>query len=151
MSSDLRLARIVHVLIHMDHHGAVSSSETIARMLETNPVVVRRLLGTLRDAGYVQSDRGPGGGWRLVKPLEDVTLLTLHRILKDASIVSVAPSRDHRSCGVESAANEAIERASHAATEAFDAILSEVTLADVRECAAGKKSRTAADGQRRGM
>jgi len=64
MSRDSRLARVVHVLVHMDNFGGAASSETIGALLDTNPVVVRRLLGRLKEAGLVQSDRGPGGGWR---------------------------------------------------------------------------------------
>ena len=136
MSRDSRLARVVHVLIHMDNFGGVLSSETIGVLLDTNPVVVRRLLGRLRAAGYVQADRGPGGGWRPVKRLDEVTLLELHRLLRDASIISVAPSQDHATCRVEAAANHAIENAGRAATQAFEDVLGRVTLADVRARAA---------------
>jgi DNA-binding IscR family transcriptional regulator len=53
MRTDNRLSRMLHVLIHMSAHQGAATSETIARMLSTNPVVVRRTMAGLREAGYV--------------------------------------------------------------------------------------------------
>jgi DNA-binding IscR family transcriptional regulator len=64
MPSDNRLSRMLHVLIHMDHIGEPVTSETIGRMLATNPVVVRRTMAGLRTAGYLTSVKGHGGGRR---------------------------------------------------------------------------------------
>ena len=62
MSSDNRLSRMLHVLIHMDQREHPLTSDEIARMLNTNPVVVRRTMAGLRDNGYVTSEKGHGGG-----------------------------------------------------------------------------------------
>ena len=59
MSKDTRLARVAHVLVHMSFNEGTATSETIAAMLDTNPVVVRRIMGALREGGYVSSERGP--------------------------------------------------------------------------------------------
>ena len=42
------------------------TSEYIAGSVNTNPVVIRRLLGSLRGAGIVESRTGVGGGWSLL-------------------------------------------------------------------------------------
>ncbi|MFP8913766.1 transcriptional regulator, partial [Pseudomonas aeruginosa] len=42
MRNDTRLSRMLHVLIHMARHEGPATSEAIAQMLGTNPVVVRR-------------------------------------------------------------------------------------------------------------
>ena len=68
MRQDSRLSRMLHVLIHMDRHDGALTSEVIAAMLNTNPVVIRRTMAGLRDAGYVRSEKGHGGGWRLARP-----------------------------------------------------------------------------------
>ena len=65
MKRDSKLSGVLHVLLHMaEAHGPVKS-ETMANMLHTNPVVIRRLLAGLRNQGFVQSEKGHGGGWRL--------------------------------------------------------------------------------------
>lgn len=60
MQRDTRLARLLHVLIHMDLRGGTTTSETIAQMLHTQPSLVRRTMAALRAAGYVESIVGPG-------------------------------------------------------------------------------------------
>jgi len=69
MPRDLRISRMLHVLIHMDRHLTLATSEQIADMISTNPVVVRRIMAGLRDKGIVTSEKGHGGGWRLARPL----------------------------------------------------------------------------------
>ena len=71
MRNDSRLSRMLHVLIHMDKHQHASTSDMIAKMLNTNPVVVRRTMAGLREQGYVRSEKGHGGGWTLVRPLSE--------------------------------------------------------------------------------
>ena len=60
-----RLAQMLHVLLHMARHERPMTSEAIARMLGTNPVVVRRTMAGLRDVGYVGPEKGHGGGWEM--------------------------------------------------------------------------------------
>ena len=56
MRKDSRLSRMLHVLIHMGRHEERATSETIAQMLGTNPVVVRRTMGLLKEQGFVTSE-----------------------------------------------------------------------------------------------
>lgn len=92
MKTDGRLARMLHVLVHMGLLGGRETSERIAQMLNTNPVVVRRTLGGLRDHGIVASEGGRGGGWKLVKSLGEVTVLDVQRAL-NAGLILPAPYR----------------------------------------------------------
>ena len=73
MRKDSRLSRALHVLVHLNDADKPVTSETIAEMLSTNPVVVRRMLGLLRDQDYVASTKGHNGGWTLAKPLGSIT------------------------------------------------------------------------------
>ncbi|MBF8746704.1 Rrf2 family transcriptional regulator [Pseudomonas monteilii] len=114
MRNDTRLSRMLHVLIHMARHEKPATSETIAQMLGTNPVVVRRTMALLKEQSYVGSVKGHHGGWRLAKPLADITLLDIHRALGGASIFAIGLSTDHPECLVEQAVNAAL-------TDAFDA------------------------------
>ncbi len=79
MRNDTRLSRMLHVLIHMARHEGPATSEAIGQMLGTNPVVVRRTMALLKNEGYVSSEKGHRGGWRLAKPLADITLLDIHQ------------------------------------------------------------------------
>ena len=94
MPTDNRLSRMLHVLIHMDHIGAPVTSETISRMLDTNPVVVRRTMAGLRAAGYLTSVKGHGGGWTLARPLDEVTLRDIHLALGSPRVFAIGLADD---------------------------------------------------------
>ncbi|AHL33993.1 Rrf2 family transcriptional regulator [Pseudomonas brassicacearum] len=113
MRTDTRLSRMLHVLIHMDRHQQSATSDTLAQMLGTNPVVVRRTMALLKEQGYVTSEKGHRGGWTLAKPLSEMTLLDIHQALGSTSIFALGLSTDHPQCLVEQAVNAAL-------TDAFD-------------------------------
>ncbi|WP_435007916.1 Rrf2 family transcriptional regulator [Tundrisphaera lichenicola] len=62
--------------------GESLTSEFIAGSVNTNPVVIRRLLGLLRDAGIVESRTGVCGGWSLLLAPERITLLDILRAVE---------------------------------------------------------------------
>lgn len=62
--------------------GEGLTSEFIASSVNTNPVVIRRLLGLLREAGIVESKTGAGGGWSLLKDPAQITLLDILRAVE---------------------------------------------------------------------
>src|SRR5690606_18134056 len=66
VSRDARLGRMTHVIVHMALLGGRETSERIAQMLGTNPVVVRRTMAGLKRCGIVSSEGGRGGGWVLL-------------------------------------------------------------------------------------
>ena len=128
MPTDNRLSRMLHVLIHMDHIGAPVTSETISRMLDTNPVVVRRTMGGLRTAGYLTSVKGHGGGWTLAKPLDEVTLRDIHLALGSPRVFAIGLADDDPRCRVERAVNGALKDAMSEAEQRLLARFGEVTI-----------------------
>ncbi|GAA5236251.1 Rrf2 family transcriptional regulator [Verticiella sediminum] len=65
MKRDSRLSSVLHALLRMAEQDGPLTSETLARCLGTKPVVVRRSMGYLREAGIATSDQGHAGGWRM--------------------------------------------------------------------------------------
>ena len=57
MRTDNKLSRILHVLLHMARQNRSFTSEEIAKMLSTNPVVIRRTMVGLKQANFVQSEK----------------------------------------------------------------------------------------------
>ena len=131
MPTDSRLSRMLHVLIHMDRHGAPLTSETIAGMLGTNPVVVRRTMAGLKAAGYVASVKGHGGGWTLVRPLDGITLLDIHEALGSPKLFAIGLSDDNPACLIERAVNVAMTETLGDAERMLRARLAQVTVASV--------------------
>lgn len=111
MKRDSRLARMIHVLIHMGLLGGRETSETIAKMLNTNPVVVRRTMAALKRKGVVDSEGGRGGGWVLLRSLDELTVLDIQKALDEGEVLAAGLSEDHPTCPVERAANAALVQA----------------------------------------
>jgi len=135
MKTDGRLARMLHVLVHMGLLGGKETSERIGQMLNTNPVVVRRTLGALRAHGIVESEGGRGGGWKLVRTLDEVTVLDVQRALNEGDILPAPVSRDHPSCPVERASNSVLQMAHAAAEKELLAAYAAVTLRQIADIA----------------
>lgn len=119
MQLDTRLARLLHVLIHMHLREGTTTSDTIAQMLHTNPVIVRRTMAAIRDAGYVSSTGGPGGGWKLERALSDITVRDIHLAISRTTLFAVGPTQDNPHCPVEAAVNAHLCAALEAAEDAF--------------------------------
>lgn len=111
MRSDSRLSRMLHVLLHMARHDRPFTSEQIAEMLTTNPVVVRRTMAGLRKAGYVRSEKGHGGGWTIACDLSEVTLLDIHKAVGEVRIFAIGNDSEHPQCAVERVVNAALDDA----------------------------------------
>lgn len=111
MSRDARLGRMTHVIVHMALLGGRETSERIAQMLGTNPVVVRRTMAGLKRCGIVSSEGGRGGGWVLLRQLDDLTLLDIHSALGKGRTFEGDVVADHPTCPVERATNEALTQA----------------------------------------
>lgn len=129
MKHDSRLSRMLHVLLHMARQDEPFTSERIARMLGTNPVVVRRTLAGLRDAGLVRSEKGHGGGWTIVRKLEEITLLDVHRALGSPGVFSIRNDSENPECAVEATVNLALDDAFRRAEALLIERLGEVSLA----------------------
>ncbi len=79
MKISSRFTVAVHILsLVAIERNELCTSEWIAESVNTNPVVIRRVIGKLRDAELVQVRRGVGGA-TLQKPLEEITLLDVYR------------------------------------------------------------------------
>lgn len=133
MRGDSRMSRMLHVLIHLGRHAESMTSETIAKMLNTNPVVVRRTMAGLRERGYVQSEKGHGGGWRLSKTLDEITLLDVYDALERPELFCLVASSDHAGCLVEIAVNEALEDARREAEALLLSRFSTIRLSDIAD------------------
>ena len=103
MKRNSRLSLALHTLSHMAvDPGKTRTSADIADHAGTNPVVVRRALGRLREAGLLISEKGHAGGWRLARTPKDITLADVYLAL-DERIVASDLKDDTSACSVEQA------------------------------------------------
>lgn len=129
MRRDGRLSGVLHVLLHLAQKNGPVTSHVLAGVMDTNPVVIRRVMSGLRDHGYVRSEKGHGGGWTLACDLSKVTLRDIYTALGSPSLLAIGNRTETPGCAVEEAVNAALTRSFRDAEELLLSGLGEVTLA----------------------
>ena len=108
MPTSSRFVVAVHALVSivvMD--GKPVRSEDIAHSAATGPVVIRRLLSLLSEAGLTTSQLGAGGGAILAKPSDQIRLLDVYRAVEDTDIFTLHRVSPFKDCIVGSNIQEA--------------------------------------------
>ena len=120
---------MLHVLLHMAERSGPATSETLAKAMNTHPVVIRRIMAGLRDRGYVRSEKGHGGGWTLSCDLSEVTLRDIYTALGSPPLLAMGNRTEAPGCLVEQAVNAALDQTFRDAEALLLSRLGEVTLA----------------------
>jgi DNA-binding IscR family transcriptional regulator len=144
MRRDSRLSGVLHVLLHMAQHpDRPFTSEEMAKSMDTNPVVIRRIMAGLRDQGYLRSEKGHGGGWSLSCQLDKVTFRDIYTALGEPALLAIGNRTESPGCVVEQAVNAALGSAFDEAEALLLEKFGDVTLAtlaaDVRRRIAKRK------------
>ena len=129
MKQNSQLSDVLHVLLHMAEGEGPATSEVLAIAMQTHPVVLRRLMAGLRDAGFVVSEKGHGGGWVLSCPLDRITLGDVYQALGAPPLVSLGFREDQPTCLVALAVNDALAGAAQEAEALLLKRFGAVTLA----------------------
>jgi len=54
------------------------TSDFLASSINVNPVIIRKILSQLKDAGLIEVKRGPGGA-TIAKPLDEITFFDVYQ------------------------------------------------------------------------
>lgn len=132
MKRNSRLSLALHTLGHMaGDPERIRTSSDIADHAGTNPVVVRRVLGRLRKAGLLISEKGHAGGWKLAKSPQEITLADVYVAL-DESLIPVIDDALIPSCSVEHALRKRVKSVMQDIERALIERLGETTISDIR-------------------
>ncbi|WML55207.1 Rrf2 family transcriptional regulator [Neobacillus sp. PS3-12] len=133
MSISSRFAVGVHILslIEMNKDG-VSSSEFLAGSVNTNPALIRKIIGMLKKAGLVEVHPGIAGT-KLARELSDITLLDVYKavdVVQDNELFSVHENPNPQ-CPVGRNIQETIIPILSTAQIALEKVLGNVTIEDI--------------------
>ena len=132
MLASSRLTVGIHILTLLALNRAESlTSEYIAGSVNTNPVVVRRVLGALRRARLVTSQGGNGGGWRLVGEPSEISLSDVYSAVEDDQLFPLHHRPPNPDCPVGRYIGATLEERFAATRDVLKADLARSTIASM--------------------
>lgn len=104
MAANKRFATALHALAVLEYMGRQGDrfvcSEQIAASVNTNPVMIRSLFGSLRKARLVTAKEGKGGGLRLSRAASTINLYDIYRAVEAGPIFRLNDKREKKKCPV---------------------------------------------------
>lgn len=122
----------MHVLTVLAYkEGDRVSSAILAASVNTNPVIIRRLLLELQQARLVETSKGAGAGSRLSRSPARINLAEVYRAVEDTEPFAKPARKPNAACPVGNCIRETLERVFHSAESALERDLEKTTLAGV--------------------
>ncbi len=122
---------MVHVLTLLGKANHPLSSRWIAGSVNTNPVVVRQIVGRLRDVALVDTIPGSTGGAILTKDPAQITLKDVYQLTKEETFFGLHPNEPNPYCpvgrNIQAVLIEVFEQMDRLVEDA----LGEITVADI--------------------
>lgn len=133
MSTNSNFTIAVHVLTLITHHARPLSSSFIASSVNTNPVTIRKLVSTLKEAQLVRTIPGSTGGTILAKSPQDITLKDVYELFRDETLFGLYPDDPNPQCVVGNNLQYVLLPLFDDAESLLSVFLDKITLADVRD------------------
>ncbi len=136
----------VHVLAVLAYkEGDPVTSSCLAGSVNTNPVIIRRLLLSLKRARLIDTRKGVGAGSRLTRAPQRINLAEVYRAVENHDASKTPPKKPDAGCPVGNCIRATLEKVFESAENAMEQDLRKTTLADVvqaaREACMGEKKR----------
>jgi Rrf2 family protein len=124
----------VHVLAVLAYkEGDRVTSASLAGSVNTNPVIIRRLLLSLQKARLVETCKGAGSGSRLSRSPRRINMAEIYRSVEGAEPFAAPARKPSAACPVGQCMLEALGRVFASAQTAMERDLAKTTLADVMD------------------
>ncbi|MGN4127152.1 Rrf2 family transcriptional regulator [Lysinibacillus sphaericus] len=133
MKISSRFTMAVHILsILKQNPSTVCTSEYMAESVNTNPVVIRKIVSYLKKAGIVQVRRGMGGAF-LLKDLHLIPLLDVYRAVEVVEEDRLFHFHDqpNPNCPIGANIQSVLELILVQAQEAMEQVLKNITMEQV--------------------
>ena len=137
----------VHVMAVLAYkEGDPVTSGLLAGSVNTNPVIIRRLLLALQRAKLVETRKGAGAGSRLSRSPGRINLADIYRAVEEAEPFATPSRKPNAACPVGNCIRKTLKRVFTSAEAAMERDLENTTLAGVIEtvkaCCPGPAKRT---------
>jgi Rrf2 family protein len=134
MTGNTRFAASVHILAYLAYRqGTAVPSAEIAASVDTNPVVIRRLLSALVQARLVEATKGAAGGFALASTPANITLREVYRAVESKPHRGLDHFEPNHRCPVGAKIGAILQSVYVKAQASMEAELARVSLADIHE------------------
>jgi Rrf2 family protein len=132
MRTSCRFAMAVHVLALLAYkEGDRVTSPYLARSVNTNPVIIRRLLLALQQAKLVETCKGAGAGSRLSCSPRRINLAQVYRAVEAGEPFATPARKPNAGCPVGHCIRKTLQTIFASAESALERDLEKTTLGDV--------------------
>src|ERR1044071_8354612 len=132
MTGNSRFAVSVHILAYLAfRQGAAVPSTEIASSVDTNPVVIRRILSALVKARLVTATKGASGGFALASAPGNISLLEIYRAVEPKPNHGMDHFAPNHRCPVGAKIESILRGVFFKAQAGMEAELAHVSLADI--------------------
>ncbi len=133
MKISSRFSVAVHILILLEYvQDRVVTSEFISKSVNTNPVVIRRIMGNLKKAGLIEIKSGTGGA-QLLKCPDKISLFEVYQageVIQDGELFNIH-DKSNSDGPVGAKIQGILEIFLLKAQKAMEEVLKSVTIKDV--------------------
>lgn len=130
MNTNQRFAISVHALTLLAASEKPLTSAAIASSVDTNPVVIRRTMASLREHGLVDSKSGAHGGWHLLRKPKQIALCDVYRSLGEEDVLAIH-SHPNKHCPIGGKITVPLKNIFKEAQTALEKSLGNHTVADI--------------------
>lgn len=132
MAATSQFAIAVHVLALLAKGGAENvKSDCVAKSVNTNPVVIRRLLCSLSQAKLVVSQTGGTGGTRLARSPDEIRLSEVYRAISGGEVFALHRQTPNQNCLIGRNIQAVLENLQTEIDQAVERKLAEFTLQNI--------------------
>jgi len=131
MAANSRFAMATHIMTALAARGEKLNSTYLASSLNTNPVVVRRILCELQKAGLITTEAGRTGGAQLAKKTTAISLYEVYQAVDDGDLFAYNPNDPNKQCSLSCKMKEALSPVFEAANQALADKLKKIKLSEI--------------------
>ncbi len=134
MAANSQFSIAVHILtILAKKKDERVKSDCIAQSVNTNPVVIRRLLSNLQEANLVVSQVGSTGGTSLSKLPKDIHLADIYKAVAGGEVFALHPNKPDENCPIGKNIAAVLCRLQKEIDKTVEEKLKQYTLRDIIE------------------
>lgn len=130
MQASIKFTIAIHICIQMDYSDdELTTSQTLAESVNTNPVVIRRLLPLLKKHNIVNSVAGANGGFYLARKANEITLWEIYMAVRDEQLFN--KPKEHFDSPVSLYMGDLVDNVFEKAEFSMEGVFSHVTISDL--------------------